>query len=379
MVKILKLSFYYADYLNYFYNLNNTTKLSYENHQNLIFNDRFGWSDSFKDVFKTKNINVEEIIVNDIFLQKKWINENNSKKIDIKNWQIEILKMQLDYYRPEYIFLNNPSLENKFYELFSLYKIKLISYDGIKSHNNNILKYSDLIISCLKSTCDYYSSYNKKTYYMPHGFDERIINNIKNNVINNNPIFIGNIRNINHSKRVDLLYKAIQHTTLKIWIGDMDKNFKSSDIKKLFELKKIYQGLKSFYKINKIRKILKKSSKGIFGLEMYQLIRDHTITLNNHIDVTTDNEMANLRIFETTGLGSCLVTDFKKNFSEFFLDDEIVMYNSKDEAIDKINFLLRNKKIAEQIAVKGMKKTLKFHTIQKRWRSFHEFFLLNGL
>ena len=54
MVKILKLSFYYADYLNYFYNLNNTTKLSYENHQNLIFNDRFGWSDSFKDIFKKK-------------------------------------------------------------------------------------------------------------------------------------------------------------------------------------------------------------------------------------------------------------------------------------------------------------------------------------
>ena len=54
------------------------------------------------------------------------------------------------------------------------------------------------------------------------------------------------------------------------------------------------------------------------------------------------------------------------------------MYNSKDEAIDKINFLLRNKKIAEKIAVKGMKKTLKSHTIQKRWRSFHEFFLFFG-
>ena len=78
MIRILKLSFYYYQYLNYFYENNDVNNLNYKEHQETLFQDRFGWSDSFKHSFeKRKNINVQEIIVNDYQLQKKWINENS--------------------------------------------------------------------------------------------------------------------------------------------------------------------------------------------------------------------------------------------------------------------------------------------------------------
>ena len=45
---------------------------------------------------------------------------------------------------------------------------------------------------------------------------------------------------------------------------------------------------------------------------MYQLIFDSKVVLNNHIDISQD-QMANIRLFESTGLGSCLLTDYKNN------------------------------------------------------------------
>ena len=50
---------------------------------------------------------------------------------------------------------------------------------------------------------------------------------------------------------------------------------------------------------------------------MYNLFDQSKIILNNHIDKSA-NETANIRLFEGTGVGSCLVTDFKKNILNFF-------------------------------------------------------------
>ena len=70
------------------------------------------------------------------------------------------------------------------------YKVRLITYDGICSHNKNLINYSDLIISCLKSTCDFYSKFNKKVFYMPHGFDNRILNNFGGNEKKYDTVFV---------------------------------------------------------------------------------------------------------------------------------------------------------------------------------------------
>ena len=224
MIRILKLSFYYEEYIDYFYSSHDLTNLNYEKHQKKIFEDRFGWSDSFKEVLNDKDsFAVEEIIVNDFFLQNKWCDENNKSYI-LNNWQFEILKEQIKFYKPNIIFVNNPAIENKYYELFNLFNVKIISYDGIRAHNKNILKYSNLIVTCLKSSYNFYKKFNKQVYYMPHGFDLRILKNInKNYEYKYDSVFIGNIKNKHHSKRIDLLNKMISKTNLQIWIGDAHK------------------------------------------------------------------------------------------------------------------------------------------------------------
>ena len=89
--------------------------------------------------------------------------------------------------------------------------------------------------------------------------------------------------------------------------------------------------------------------------------------------------MANIRLFESTGLGSCLLTDYKSNLTEFFNTDEIVTYKNNEEAIDKMKYLSDNPNEAKKIAEKGMNKTLTKHTIQLRWQNFSNYLLNNQI
>ena len=74
-----------------------------------------------------------------------------------------------------------------------------------------------------------------------------------------------------------------------------------------------------------------------------------------------------MRLFEATGLGCALLTDSKKDLSEYFdIDSEILTYSSKDEAIEKINYLKENPNKAEQIRISGQLKCLNSHTTQNQ-------------
>ena len=50
----------------------------------------------------------------------------------------------------------------------------------------------------------------------------------------------------------------------------------------------------------------------VWGADMYQALRRSSITLNSHIDMA-GREAGNMRLFEATGVGAFLLTDFKDN------------------------------------------------------------------
>ena len=78
-----------------------------------------------------------------------------------------------------------------------------------------------------------------------------------------------------------------------------------------------------------------------------------------------------MRLFEATGVGSCLVTDWKPNISEFFEPDkEVVVYKSPAECLEKINYLLNNENKRKEIARAGQKKTVETYSFEKRIRDF---------
>lgn len=80
--------------------------------------------------------------------------------------------------------------------------------------------------------------------------------------------------------------------------------------------------------------------------------------------MTTD---INMRVFETMGTGSFLLTSWIPTIEELFEDGKhLVLYRSLDEMVDKAKYYLAHDEEREKIAQAGYEEVLKKHTIQHR-------------
>lgn len=104
----------------------------------------------------------------------------------------------------------------------------------------------------------------------------------------------------------------------------------------------------------------------VWGVEMYQALRASRITLNSHID-TAGREAGNARLFEATGVGTFLLTDFKDNLHTLFEPNrEVAAWRTADECVAMIDRYLANDEEREAIARAGQARTLSSHTFRHR-------------
>ena len=104
----------------------------------------------------------------------------------------------------------------------------------------------------------------------------------------------------------------------------------------------------------------------LYGLPMYRALRSARVGLNVHGDVTP-RYAGNMRLFECTGIGTCLLTDWKENLSELFEPDaEVAAFRSVDECAEKLAWLLSNDEARAGIAAAGRRRVLASHTFAHR-------------
>jgi len=101
------------------------------------------------------------------------------------------------------------------------------------------------------------------------------------------------------------------------------------------------------------------------GSDYYTLLAESKLVLNIHRD--EDADIGNIRCFEVTGVGSCLVTDRGEELRDFFdIDNDIVTFETPEECVEKIEYLLKNPAKIERIAQNGRRKTMERHTTVHR-------------
>src|SRR5205085_2826746 len=160
----------------------------------------------------------------------------------------------------------------------------------------------------------------------------------------------------NHSERLKFLKVAADRLPCRLHLScPTNARYLRSRIRCLIQgsvkdaVMRPFTEFPSLYKLNRINR------GPLFGLEMLQLFHDSKTTLNIHIDAA-GNAAANFRLFEATGAGTCLVTDWKPNLKELFeVDREVVCFRSVEECIEKVQYLLSHEGERAQIADKGQK------------------------
>jgi len=375
-IKFFKASPFYPSYLDSLYGKDPSLKdQEYNVQYRKIMDDCFGWADFWKvNLEILGNYEVREVITNAEHLQKQWAREHGVKYSE-KNWLLDILEAQIAEFKPDIFFAHDfPSIKSDFRKLIKekYHSVKLIiGWDGVALNNAEYFAGYDMILSCSEDVLAYYAKNGFQTYFFPFGFERGVLDKIKRGGAIHELSFVGSlvIQENKHNKRFEALYEIFEEKPVDLWLSGLPRHQFFSKTLLRFLAAGRFKQLKDYYNL------VSQNHGEAFGLEMYQILADSKISLNIHVDASREKS-GNSRLFEATGVGSCLLTDWKENISDFFeIDREIVTFKSAEEAIEKINYLLSHDEERKKIALAGQKRTLENHTLAGRIKSFSDYLL----
>lgn len=202
----------------------------------------------------------------------------------------------------------------------------------------------DLVVSSFPPTVEWLRARGVRAELNKLAFDNRLLALVPE-VRRDIPLsFIGSIFQI-HSTRLDFLQTV---------------GAKMEDLK-------VYGN--ATIRIPKASPLAKMILPAVWGRDMYQILRRSIVTFNHHGDVAPFAN--NMRLYEATGMGALLITDYKDNLHEMFdLEKEVLTYRSAEECVDKARFYLdeRHSAARDAIMAAGQRRTLSEHTYESRMR-----------
>jgi spore maturation protein CgeB len=369
-MKLLRIANHYLDYLEQFYRHRPDLKhQSYAEQRQALAYDAFFWEGYWTVEFSKLGYHVQEIIWNCKTLQQQWAKEHLPQSACHTYNLYDILFSQIKEFSPDIVWLNLKNVEFLKTLKERCPSIKLIVGWVGSNVPSDLLPFflaTDIMFSCAPESVERLSAYRDHVYQINHWFVSDVLTRIKARTgLGHNVVFTGEIRlgSEHHIKRLAILQALIKQCKLEIYSSNVVKG-----AERLSLIKKIYYRIKH----NPYRHIMNVSHEGVFGLDMIQLLHDSRISLNIHAD-SSPRFASNLKMFEISGSGSCLVTDWKENINELFSEDtEVVTYKSVAECVEKVKWLLDNPKERDAIAHAAQKRVEQQHRFDQRAAQMHD-------
>ncbi|TRT56206.1 MAG: glycosyltransferase family 1 protein [Microcystis aeruginosa Ma_QC_C_20070703_M131] len=395
-MRLLRITTNYPSYLKQFYARHpELIKQAYVVQYQTMMADCYGWADFWTHAFGKLGYEVWEPVGNAEPMQKAWALENRIKFRE-KSWLTDIIKAQVESFCPDILFADDYGAYKADFiqQLRSCCpSVKLVlGWCGAPYANSSVFKSHDIIFSNIPDLVNLFREQGHKSEYIKHAFEPRILEKIATGRAKTIDFsFIGSINKGQsaHNQRELLIKELIQKVNLQIWSA---VSYPSPAKLVLLTLRQLAYDMIDLLKqsssslnkssvaaITKFKEyrttgfsqvvdpvILKSAYPPLFGLSMFQHLHDSKVTFNNHIDISS-RAASNMRLFEATGVGTCLVTDWKDNLHDLFEPDrEVVTYRSPQECVEKVKWLLEHPQEREAIAQAGQARTLKYHTFDQR-------------
>jgi len=393
-MKLLKVTEFYSSYLQDFYtNRPGLADLPFAEQKATLDHDAFGWADYWSHALSPLGYDVLELTYNAEEMQRAWAKENslsNSSEIDLES----IVIAQARTFKPDILWFDDDNEKLLARIRSEIPSIKLVlGWVGSAIPQSAIWKDIDLILSCAPESVSYFNNQGLPAAQIHHGFDPRINDRLiqRNRAIDFS--FFGQLLCIDdyHLQRYRMIEKLAAHIPIRIFSPSANLDWSWRDEIQaiaqatLFDIIRILKPLVVFNKLIRCvplfrgpyycssRPVSPMNMKmkpffrpAVYGLAMFQALLDSKITLNVHAD-SSPHFASNMRLFETTGVGTCMIVDWKQNLHELFEDNkEIVTYTSAEECLEKVTWLLDHPKEREEIARAGQLRTLKEHTFNRR-------------
>lgn len=303
---------------------------------------------------------------NNFFIKKELEKRGHQVQFLVYNWELgydllakewniedaqdsrELLIEQIERYQPNILFVGSffELYRNTLPELKNKTSSRIISWISCPLPQDLELKAVDKVFTGLPPHEERFKGLGIDTEVKIIGFpsDLKLTSTAKNFDVG----FIGAVNGLftkekYHNYRTELLKILSRNITVDKW----GYGFKSTT------------GFKSALKKALRDPALLKDYHGeIWGFDMLKKLAQFRIGLNCHGEVAGDHAV-NHRIFETTGVGSLLLTDEKKFLSRYFEPGkEVVTYSSPEDCLKKIKWLLKHPEKIEEISAAGKNRTL---------------------
>ena len=331
---------YYDGFIRNFYDKQpNLHTDSYENQINSVHVECFGDSNFYSEGLRCQNWQSDNIIYNCQQIQSAWVRK---KKWDPNQFHpANILVAQVRDVMPDVVYFQDLSIATQeLIEAIRPFTRLIVGQIASPVPKTAYLNGIDIIFTSFPHYVDQFRLQGVTTYYQPLAFSPHILQSIGTPNRDLDLTFIGGISGI-HSKGSEFLNHIATELPVSIFGYGANSLPYSSPIRE-------------------------KHYGETWGLEMFQLFSRSLITLNRHVDVSAHNAN-NMRLFEATGCGALLITDYKDNLSQLFkIGEEVVAYRSAEECVALIKYFLKHPEEAKEIAQAGQKRTLEDHTYDKR-------------
>ncbi|MEM9829424.1 MAG: glycosyltransferase [Bacteroidota bacterium] len=294
------------------------------------------------------------IVYNSNILQERWAQENGFK---VKNdWQLEILSQQIDEFKPDIFYTNNPDYFTRdIFKLLPSCKVKAI-WRAAPLTQSNELSHFDLGLSYGKVYLDLLEKYGVK--------------NVEKKQFSCNPQTYVNIGK--QKKEIDISFAGSYHRMF---------------VERNQLLNRVFWKLFPQYKVN----YYLSAPRGRFGRkyiapflylvdrppvylhEFLKVISKSKIVFNRHSDMSKEYK-GNMRVFETLGVGSFMLSDEGVYPEHLIPEEDFVTYSNEKDLIDKLKYYLKNEAEREDIAANGQRKLFKYYSLSKGGEELKQIF-----
>lgn len=336
------------------------------------------FSTGYVAAFKRAGIEADFMIVNSYSLMKSWANENSISCEDMS--LNDLLTEMVRQYNPDILWYCDSDYERLMKIKEKCHNIKLyIGWIGSAVPENKIYAEFDILFSCAQESVDYFIQNGLNAIQLHHAFPREAIEEFMGSrAITSDIVFIGSTVRSNqyHIEREKILLELSIFLNLNIYspnyyigVKDILKYVIKKTIWNINEVIPVFENLfinRSIPKLPVNLKLRKNMKPPIFGLDMFRILNNAAIGLNIHAD-SSPRYSSNMRMWEATGLGSCLLTEHKLNTADLFdIYNEIVVYENIEDCIEKARYLINHAKQREQIARNGQKRCAADHTYDHR-------------
>ena len=355
--------------------------------------DSFGWADFWGAAMAPLGYEVREVWAHAEPMQRAWATEFSSS-VD-EEWIHTIPLAQIEAIKPDVLFMDE-------YTTFSANWIAaarrrapsirlVLGWCGAPFVDASVFSAYDVVLSNIPELVESFRTAGHEARHVNHAFDPRVLDRMS--PASGPPIrasFIGQIeRSANtHGARERLLsslaavedlsvFSPVERPSYSAWgraiakraLYDMARAAKHTLPGRVVRRIPLV-GRASRWPSAPLQPVGGALSKvlhpPVFGLDMFDTLRRSSVTLNSHTALSK-RAASNMRMYEATGAGTCLVTDHKETLSTLFDPDrEVVTYRTIAECLEKVRWLHDHQAERNAIAAAGQRRTLSDHTFSSR-------------